>query len=145
MAYVLGMNCKAYYGTAEAELAAMTELTNVKDVTIDFSTGEADITIRGNDGWRATASTLREATATFQMQWDPADAGFTAIQAAWLGSTGVELAFLTGGSTTAGSQGPKATYVITNFSRNEALEEAVMVDVTAKVSVWGEWVSVAGS
>jgi hypothetical protein len=59
MAHVLGMNCKAYYGTAEAELSSMTELTNVKDVTLNFQTGEADITTRANDGWKATAATLR--------------------------------------------------------------------------------------
>lgn len=146
MAYVLGMNCKAYYhATPATELSDMSELTNVKDVTIDFSTGEADITTRANSGWRATASTLREATVTFQMQWDTADAGFTAIQAAWLASSGIELAFLTGSKSVSGSQGPKATYVITNFSRNESLEEAVMVDVTAKVSVWDEWVTSAVS
>jgi hypothetical protein len=145
MAHVLGMNCKAYYGTAEAELSSMTELTNVKDVTLNFQTGEADITTRANDGWKATAATLRECEATFQMQWDSSDAGFTAIQTAWLNSTTVELAFLTGASNAAGSQGPKGSFSITNFSRSEALEEAVMVDVTAKLAVWDEWVTVAGS
>jgi hypothetical protein len=146
MAYVLGMNCKAYYhATPATALSGMTELTNVKDVSCDFSTGEADITIRGNNGWRATAATLKECTVTFKMQWDPEDAGFTAIQAAWLAASGIELAFLTGAKDASGAQGPKATFTITNFSRDESLEEAVMTDVTAKVSVWDEWVNVGAA
>jgi len=36
--------------------------------------GEADITTRGNSGWRATAPTLRECTVEFQMVWRPGDA-----------------------------------------------------------------------
>lgn len=142
MSHVLGMDCVAYYhATPATALASMSELTNIRDVSLDFSTGEADITTRANGGWRATAATLRECTVTFQMQWDTSDAGFTAIQAAWLASTGIELCFLTGAKSVAGSQGPKGTFSITNFSRSESLEEAVMVDVTAKISTWDEWIN----
>jgi hypothetical protein len=37
-----------------------------------------------------------------------------------------------GDITTTGSQGLRATCMITNFSRNEPLEEAIGVSVTAK-------------
>jgi len=66
-AYVMGMNAKLYYGAAAAALGAMTELSNVKDLTVTLDAGEADITTRANSGWRATAATLREATVTWDM------------------------------------------------------------------------------
>jgi hypothetical protein len=43
---------------------------------------------------------------------------------------------------TAGAQGPKGSFSITSFSRNEALEEAITVSVTAKLAVFDEWVEV---
>lgn len=138
--FKLGMNAKIFYGAADAALTAMVELTNVKDVTLNLETGEADVTTRANAGWRATAATLRECSAEFQMVWKDTDAGFTAIKAAWLASTAIELAILTGAKSTSGSEGPKGNFTITNFSRSEPLEEAIVVDVTAKLSSFDEWV-----
>lgn len=126
MASVLGMNCKAYYGDAGS--TADTEITNIRDVTINLETGEADVTTRGNSGWRATAATLKDGSVEFEMVWDTSDAAFTAIQTAWSASTAIALAFLDGES----GSGLDADFVITNFSRAEPLEEAVTVSVTAK-------------
>lgn len=128
MAHVLGMNCKAYYGTAGS--TASNELTNVRDVTLNLETAEADVTTRGNSGWRAMTATLKEGTAEFEMVWDTSDAGFTAVKDAWLNSTSIALAFLDG----AGGSGLDADFSITNFSREEPLEEAVKVSVTAKLT-----------
>ena len=63
--FALGMNAKLYYGAAGA--SAATEMGNVKDVTLTLEAGEADVTTRANAGWRATAPTLRECTAEFEM------------------------------------------------------------------------------
>ena len=66
--YVLGMNAGLYQGTAEeTDPTLMTEVDNVRDVTLTLEAGEADITTRGNSGWRATAPTLRECSVEFQM------------------------------------------------------------------------------
>lgn len=132
--YVLGMNAKIYFGVDGA-----TELDNVKDVTLTMEAGEADITTRANDGWRATAPTLRECTAEFEMVWRPGDAGFDAIKDAFLTNVTIELMILDGAKTTNGSQGPHGLFSITNFSRNEALEEAITVSVTAKLAEYEEW------
>lgn len=43
-------------------------------------------TTRANNGWRATAGTLKEGSIEFEMVWDPTDAGFTrqkAVRFAW--------------------------------------------------------------
>lgn len=144
--YVLGMDAQILYTEAVSdasslEPASMTELSNVKDVTVNHETGEADVTTRANSGWRATAATLRECSVEFQMVWKKNDAGFSAIKNAWLNGTEIGLAVLTGDPDSAGSEGPYGNFSITNFSRNEALEEAIVVDVTAKLSAWGGWYS----
>jgi hypothetical protein len=140
--FILGKDAKIYQGAPGAELEAMTEMSNVRDATLSLEAGEADITTRANSGWRATAPTLREATCEFEMVWDPADTGFTAIKTAFLTGATIELAPLTGPRDTAGSQGLKGSYAITSFTRNEALEEAITVSVTAKLAVFDEWVEI---
>lgn len=78
MAYKLGLDAELFFGAAGSR--ASTAMTNVKDVTLSLETGEADITTRAAEGWRATAATLREATVEFEMVWDTDDAGFDAIK-----------------------------------------------------------------
>jgi TP901-1 family phage major tail protein len=140
--YVLGMNAKIYQGAAADPLASLTEMGNVRDVTLTLEAGEADITTRANSGWRATAPTLRECTAEFEMVWKPGDAGFDAVKNAFLTNTTLELAILDQDKATTGAQGPKGSFSITSFSRNEALEEAITVSVTAKLAEFDQWVVV---
>lgn len=126
MAIKLGMEAKLYYG--EAGATATSELTNVKDVTLTLESGEADVTTRGNSGWRATVGTLKTGSVEFEMVWDSADAGFAAIKNAYFNNTPIALAILDG----AEGEGLDADFSITSFSRKEALEEAITVSVTAK-------------
>jgi hypothetical protein len=142
--FLLGMNAKIYQGSAGATLATLTEMGNVKDVTLTLEAGEADITTRANSGWRATAPTLRQCTAEFQMLWKPGDGGFNAVKSAFLSAGTLRLAILTGNKATTGSEGPLGDFSITNFSRSEPLEEGVTVSVTAKLAVFDSWVEVAG-
>lgn len=130
MAIVLGMNCKLYYGDAGSQ--ADTLASNVKDVNLNLETGVADVTTRGANGWRLTAATLKDGSVEFEMMWDTGDAFFTAIQEAWTDSSNIALLVLTGAVGAADSEGLDADFSITNFSRNEPLEEAVTVSVTAK-------------
>jgi len=143
--FLLGMNAKIYQGPAESELSSLTEMGNVKDVTLTLEAGEADVTTRGNSGWRATAPTLRECTAEFEMLWKPGDAGFEAVKTAFLSAGTIRLAILTGAYDEPGTEGPLGDFSITNFSRSEPLEEGVTVSVTAKLAVFDEWVEVNGS
>ena len=131
--FILGMNAKIYFGTAGS--TAATELTNVKDVTMSLEAGEADVTTRANQGWRATAPTLRECTAEFEMQWKPSDAGFEAVKTAFLSAGTIALLILTEED----GEGPDGDFSITGFSRSEPLEESITVSVTAKLAVFREW------
>src|SRR5574338_1303591 len=88
MAIKLGMEAKLLYKTGgQAGGGAWTELGNTRDVTLNLEAGEADVTTRANSGWRATVATLKEASVEFEMVWDTADAGFTAIKNAYLNNT----------------------------------------------------------
>ena len=140
--FVMGMNAKAYFGAAEASLGSLNEMSNIKDLKVAMEAGEADVTTRANSGWEATAPTLKTCSADFNMQWKPGDLAFEAIKDAFLAGGQIELALLTGAKDASGSEGPKGSFSITKFERNEQLKEAVMVDVTAKLAVFGEWVKI---
>jgi hypothetical protein len=126
MAVKLGMNCKAYYGTAGS--TADTEMENVTDVTINLTQEEADVTTRGNDGWKATVGTLKDGSVDFTMIWDTEDLGFAAIEDAWMNNTAIALAFLDEED----GEGLDADFMVINLTRNEPLAEAVTATVNVK-------------
>jgi hypothetical protein len=131
MAIKLGMEAVLKYKVGgQAGGGAWTAMGNTRDVTLNLEAGEADVTTRANAGWRATVGTLKEASVEFEMVWDTADAGFTAIKNAFFNNAVIGLQVLDGTS----GQGLQADFSITNFSRSEALEEAITVSVTAKVT-----------
>ena len=125
MAIVLGLNAKLLRGAAGSTGA--TEVKNVKDLTLNLESGEADVTTRATGGWRATAGTLKEASLEFGILYDTEDADFQAFQAAYFSNTPIAL-FITDG---AGS-GLDADWSITAFTVEQPLEEAVSVSITAK-------------
>lgn len=122
---ILGLSCKLFRG--EAGELATTEMTNVKNVTLSIEKGEADITTRAADGWKMFMATLKEASIEFEMVYDPADADFNAIQAAFFSDT--PLAFcITDGV----SNGLNCDCMVTKFDIDQSLEEAVTVSVAIK-------------
>jgi len=147
MSVKLGLDARLYYCAAGMEgTPTWTELTNVKDVTLNLETGEADVTTRANAGWRASVATLKEGSIEFEMVWDTEDTGFTAIKDAYFNNAAIAFAVMDGDISTVGSQGLQADFTITNFSRNEPLEEALTVSVTAKPTystVALAWVTIA--
>jgi hypothetical protein len=121
-----------YYDAAGVGGSSWSEMGNVKDVTLNLETGEADVTVRANTGWRAMVGTLKEATIEFTMQWDTEDAGFAALQDAFMNNLSIGIAVMDGEIATPGSQGLTANCSVISFSRSEPLEEAMTVDVTLK-------------
>ena len=132
MTIKLGMEAKLYRNTGTYATPTWVEMLNVKDLTLNLEASEADVTTRGNAGWRATIAALKDGSIEFEMVWDTGDADFTAIKDAFFGNTSIEFAVMDGDVAGSGSQGLRATMAITNFSRNEPLEEAITVSVTAK-------------
>jgi hypothetical protein len=73
MAVKLGLDAKLYRNTGTYAAPVWNEIKNVKDVTLNLEAGEADVTTRGNNGWRATVATLKDGSIEFEMVWDSAD------------------------------------------------------------------------
>lgn len=117
---------------------------NVRNVTINLETGEADITTRDNDGWRAFAATLKEGTIEFESIWKPGDTKFEIIKDAWLDGAEIGAAALDT-DYDAGGEGVAGNFVVTNFTRNEDLEEAMTVSVTLRPSTYSQWYEGSGS
>jgi len=132
MAIGKGMNAKLYYDTSGVGGSTWTELTIVKDVSLNLEKAEADVTTRGAGGFRQTVSTLKEATIEFEMIWDPADAGFDVIVAAWNAGSTIGLAVVDAAIATVGTQGLTADCEIISFNKNEPLDGIATVNVTAK-------------
>lgn len=111
---------------------AWAELTNTKDVTLNLEKSEADVTTRGNNGWKASLAGLKDGSVEFEMVWDPDDAGFDAIHDAYMNNNKIGLSIMDGAIAT--GTGLQGDFAILNFSRNEPLEEAMSVAVTAKLT-----------
>lgn len=142
--FVLGMDAKLYYGPESTALASLTEQPNVRDLTLTLEKAEADVTTRANSGWRATTGTLKTATIEFEMVWKTNDSGFATFKDAFLSTSDLlSLAALTGDSATSDTEGLHGDFSITGFTETQALEDAILVSVTAKLTVFTAWVNVA--
>jgi len=128
----LGMDAVLYRNTGSYGAPAWNKVVNVKDLTLNLEAGEADVTTRNNNGWRATIAALKDGSIDFQMVWDTGDADFTALKNAFFGNSSVELLVMSGPIDDTESEGLRATFSVTKFTRNEPLEEAITVDVTCK-------------
>jgi hypothetical protein len=63
----LGLDAKLYRNTGTYAAPVWNEVKNVKDLTLNLEAGEADVTTRGNNGWRATLATLKDGSVEFEM------------------------------------------------------------------------------
>lgn len=147
----LGMNAKLYIAddvleddsAGDVTSASWNEVENVRDVTLNLETGEADVTTRANDGWKQTLATLKDGSVEFEMVWDTDDDIFESIKDAWLNNQELAGAVMSGDIETAGEEGLVSNFTVTNFSRSEPLEDAIKVSVTLKPSSQSQWYTVA--
>lgn len=122
---ILGLDCKLYRGTAGA--SATTRMNNVKDVTVNMESGDADITTRAANGWKQSVATLKDASIEFEMLVDSNDADYIAIRDAYFQNKPLAI-FCSDGQ----GSGLDCDVVVTTFSEEQPLEEAVSVKVTLK-------------
>lgn len=148
MSLVLGLDAKLYIDESAGYAGPdWGEVKNAMDVTLNLEGGEANVSTRGSGGWEAIVATLKRASVDFKMLWDTNDVNFTMIKDAFLNRTAINVAAMDGVVTTPGSQGLRAVCIVSKFTRNEALEEALTVDVTLKPTYFPadepEWLVVA--
>ncbi len=134
MAIVLGLNAKLYLDSESGYVSpTWSEVTNCKDLTLGLEKNDADVTVRGNNGWRAHVAVLKDASLEFKQIWDTSDVNFNLILDAFLANSAptntLNVAALDGGILVPGSQGLRSLMIVSTFTRNEPLEEALTVDV----------------
>jgi hypothetical protein len=163
MAIQMGVNCKLYYlstgtraswgslsagtgitsGTAPSNLS---EITNVKDVTLSIDNSLADISTR-KSRFKVSKAAQVECSLEFDMPFDPSDTATVAIAKAHrLGGTIAVVAFFSGDKSTATSQGVWADWAVESGGFDQPLDkdETIKVKlVPGESSVAPEWVEVA--
>jgi len=128
----LGLNAKAYRNTGTYASPTWSEVTNIRDLTLNLEKAEADVTTRASNGWRNEIGTLKNAGVEFEMVYEPSDTNFAAIQEAFLNDTLVDMIFLSGDIEEADNEGLRAEFSVNNFSRSEPLEDALKNSVSLK-------------
>jgi predicted secreted protein len=133
MSVKFGIDGKLYYCVAGiGGTPTWTELSGVKNVTLNVQGKEVDVTTRASAGFALADIALMDASIEFDLPLDPADTGYQAVETAFFARSLVGLAVMSGGVTVAGSRGLWADCKITQFNREESLEDAMIVKVTAK-------------
>lgn len=121
-------------------------ICNVKDLTLSMENGEADVTTRCGAGFREYVPSLTDVTVDFQMIYDPSDARWEDLRAAFFDKTTEEFLVLDGAVATSGSEGLRFHAFVRSFTRNETLGEAIMSDVslrpTANANAAPSWYTV---
>lgn len=136
---VLSIDAKFYVDEATAyALPAWNEVRNTRDATLSLESTEFDVSTRGGGAFSATIATMIGATFDFSMNWDKDDPIFIMIRNAFLAREGLNMAIMDGDIETAGSEGLRAVMMISKFTRNEKLPEALTVDVSVKPTYFPE-------
>lgn len=125
MAYIMGFEAKLLRG--EAGTTGATEVKNVKDLTLNLESGDADVTTRAANGWKVSQKTLKDASIEFGMKYDALDADVVAFRNAFLNNTAIAL-FVSDGL----GNGLDADWMVMSFSIDQPLEDAIGVSVKAK-------------
>lgn len=123
--YRIGLDGKFLYGTAGS--TATTEADNVQDVSLGVSARTAEAIRRGKT-WVATKPTILEGTVEFGMLDIEGDSFLADIKSAFFGKTKIALY----PKDAATGEGLDADYYIVDFKRDEANEEFISYNVTAK-------------
>ena len=137
----LGLDCKMYHNTntplSESNVASptWTEAGNLKDLTLNLSKAEADVTTRSNSGWRANVGTLKEGELSFDMLYETSDAFYTAVYEAWRDGTELHVAAAYGDIDESGVEYFEMVVAVIGFEEQQPLEDAVTVSVTLKPTV----------
>lgn len=127
-----GLDCKLYRNAGTYPAPAWTEMKNVKDLTVNGETAEADVSAR-KSRFRLRARTLIDLGLDFDYLKDTADtANYQALRSSWLGSADLEFAVADGDIVAAGTEYLRFTGGVFKFTENQPLENGVGAAVTVK-------------
>ena len=102
------------------------EIDVVRDVTFPMDKEIIEDRYRGDNGWTEKVGGYRSWRATFDMRYDPTDAGWIAVRDAFYSSDNVSISTIT----TDEAGGFSGTGTVANFEPGEPLQGAATTSVT---------------
>ncbi|RPI60587.1 MAG: hypothetical protein EHM48_07005 [Planctomycetaceae bacterium] len=133
-----GFEAKLYFSATPLaglpSTATWTELSIVKDITLNDELEETDVTTRSGAGRKATDVGMRDNSIDLEITWTPGNGGFDAMLAAYKGRNLIAIAVMDGDIATAGKTGVASNWKVTKFTRNEPLGGQVTANVTIKAN-----------
>lgn len=124
----------AYAYTNSGSFASPTWTTQgaIKDVMLGDSVEAYKTSIRRNRPFTSYLPTQRDMNPKFKIPWIPTDELVIALLAAYQNQTAIDMIFLDGAIGTAGSQGPRADWMVATFPRTENLSEGMEIEIDLK-------------
>ena len=101
-----------------------------RDVTVNLSRAEIDVSSRGGDGWRERIGGLKDLSIEFDMLDATADPGYVIIRTAFLSGATIGVRAINDAAFGSGGEGPLTLAKIYNFTRGEPLENALTLNIT---------------
>ena len=144
---LFGKDAKTYYSTvakatsSDASSLTWVEVTNIQDLTDNFTSEDIDITTRATaaSGWNAVAKGPKNGEISFTILLDPDDTFAQALLAAWLDSTPITVLDMTGDKDEAGTFGLAANFSV-GMTLSKPVKGVQTGDVTLAVYSYPEWV-----
>jgi hypothetical protein len=144
---LFGKNAKTYWSTdpLDADNAAAdlswTEVTNIQDLTDNFTSEEVDTTTRATAalGWSSTVQTIKNGEITFTMLMENDDTFVQAMMDAFLTSGTITVLDMTGSKDADGTFGLAANFSV-GMTFPKPVKGVQTADVTLKVQSFPEWV-----
>lgn len=123
--------------TVTPQLATWLSVPNARDVTTGLTAGLGDLSRRGTR-IRQQKTTIQDWEIGFNLVWQSTDTTQQAIRDAFLNGGQVAM-WVADGDDIIGSEGPAANWNVSGFTRNEPLEDGVLVDVVLTPYTFAEY------
>lgn len=128
----IGWQCKMYYmptlarSTFAGDVGSLVEVPDVGDLEVPNEMEEFEVNIRRMGGFKAGIPTIRDVGLEFDLLKNTDDAGYNAIQDAFLARTTIPLAVLDGAKATSGTQGVYADFYVMKFGEPQNVKEGIV-------------------
>jgi len=126
----LGLQARLFRNIGDYAAPVWQHVRACREVTLSLERAEAEITTRGNAGFRATAVALKDASVEAELAYAPPDDDVDALIAAMTGGTSLDLLVADGDGI--GAQGLRADWTVQRLERGEPLEDAQRLRITLK-------------
>ena len=144
MATKVGYQGAFYYNSGTSGSPVWEEITTVRDVTLNLTRNEVDDTSRTTNGWRSRLGGLSEWGADFEMVYNTDITSWQKVRESYFDNTVVEVLVIDGDITVDGNEGIRGDVFVTEFSREEPLEDVMSNSCTMVGNGEPTWVVSSG-